>query len=562
MTEDRGLILAGMSLEQRAELERRLLQRLPARVGPSIPRRPGSEPVPLSFGQERQWFFDQLHPGSPMYNIPKCWRLTGPLDADALQQTLDALAARHEVLRTRIVAVDGVPYQAISPQFHIPLPLTDLGAMPRAESEAEVHRLATLEAGNPFDLAEGPLVRGRLLRLAAEEHVLLLTLHHIVTDGWSMGVLFREMTLLYEGFAAGRPVALPELPIQYGDYARWQRRRLDGGMLDGELEYWRRRLDGAPSLLALPTDRPRDPMQRHEGSRVIFMLAPELVQRLAATAQAEGATLFMLLLAGCKAFLAGLSGQHDIVVGSPVAGRTLPEIEGLIGCFTNTLVLRTDLSGDPSLRELIGRVRETTLAALAHQELPFERLVKTLRLERNLSYHPLFQVLINYRNYPVTSPGIGRLRIEEMDLWRRASHVDVSFTFRSRPDGTSVRIAYDSQLFDPPTVERFARQYQEVLTAMADQPERRLSALPVRPTVSTSAESLGEDSNDLQVRIGGYRMEPEKGTDLEPQKSGIPEVMTGGLLGELESISDEEAERLLAELRSSGCDAGPALDRS
>lgn len=357
--------------------------------------------LPLSFAQQRFWFFDQFEPGSPLYNIPDAVRLVGTLNVEALHQSFNTIVRRHEILRTTFPTVDGQPRQQIAPELAVPLPIIDLTHLPLAEREADVQRRARIEAMRGFDLQRGPLVRATLLRLGATEHVALLTMHHIVADGWSTGVLIRELAALYTALAHGQPTPLPALPIQYADYAAWQRQHLQGAIRDAQLNYWIEHLRGAPPLLELPTDRPRPAVQTNQGGHHRFTLPPALLDDLHALSRQEGATLFMTLLAAWQTLLARYSGQTDISVGTPIANRTQGATEALIGCFINTLALRTDLSGDPPFRALLGRVRETALGAYAHQDLPFEMIVDALQPARNLNYPPLFQVMFILQNAPI-----------------------------------------------------------------------------------------------------------------------------------------------------------------
>ncbi|RMF36691.1 MAG: non-ribosomal peptide synthetase, partial [Chloroflexi bacterium] len=358
-----------------------------------LPRKREGNALPLSFAQQRLWFLDQLAPNTPLYNIPDAIRLRGPLDVAVLERSLNEIVRRHESLRTTFRATDGKPVQVIAPTLKLPLPLVDLSGLPKAAREAEVQRLATEEAQRPFDLSRGPLLRVTLLRLGDEEHVALLTMHHIISDGWSMRVLVQELAALYDAFSHGRPSPLPDLPIQYADFALWQREWLQGEVLEEQLAYWKQQLSGSPPVLELPTDRPRPPVQSFRGAHRPFMLPRPLSQAIKALCRREGVTPFMLLLAAFQTLLHRYTGQDDISVGTPIANRNRAEIEGLIGYFANTLVLRTDLSGDPPFRELLKRVREVALGAYAHQDLPFEMLVDALQPERDLSHTPLFQVM-------------------------------------------------------------------------------------------------------------------------------------------------------------------------
>ncbi|HEV3048982.1 MAG TPA: condensation domain-containing protein, partial [Longimicrobium sp.] len=360
---------------------------------PLVPVPRDGSPLPLSFAQQRLWFIDQLEPGSTAYNMPSALRLRGPLDPRVLERALGEVVRRHEALRTTFGESEGVPFQRVHPAGAARLELTDLSRLAPEERDAEARRLAREEVQRPFDLRAGPLFRMGLLRLAEDDHVLVLAMHHVVSDGWSTGLLFGELSALYEAFARGEPSPLPELPVQYADFAVWQRGWLSGEVLERQIAWWRDRLEGAPPLLELPTDHPRPAVPDTRAGRVFRALPAETAEGVRALARREGATLYMVLLAALDLLLARWSGQDDVVVGTPIANRTRRETEGLIGFFVNTLALRTDLSGNPSFQALLGRVREGTLGAYQHQEVPFERLVEELRVERSLSHTPLFQVM-------------------------------------------------------------------------------------------------------------------------------------------------------------------------
>ncbi|HEY4562918.1 MAG TPA: condensation domain-containing protein, partial [Thermoanaerobaculia bacterium] len=371
-----------------------------ASVPPLVPVPREGDP-PLSFAQQRLWFVDQLEPGSPLYNMPGALRVEGPLDGAVLARCLGEIVRRHEALRTVFAALEGSPVQVILPAVPFPLPVVDLSALP--EREALALALLREEARRPFDLAQGPLLRGLLLRLGSQDHAVALTLHHIAGDGWSLGALVREIATLYPAFAAGRPSPLPELPVQYADFALWQRSWLRGEILGSEIGWWAKELAGLPPLLELPTDRPRPAVLSYRGVARPVRLPAGLTRQMEALARREGATLFMVLLAGFQALLARISRQDGLAVGSPIAGRNRIEIEGLIGFFVNTLVLRGDLAGEPSFRELLDRVREAAMAAHTHQDLPFEKLVEELAPERSLAHSPLFQVMFGLQNTPEES---------------------------------------------------------------------------------------------------------------------------------------------------------------
>ncbi len=443
----------------------------------TIPRRQGTDPAPLSFAQQRLWFLEQVEPGTPTYNMARATRLRGPLNSSVLRQSLGDIVARHEALRTSFTAVDGLPVQVIAPSLSLPLPIADFTGFPEGEREAQASRQAVEEARRPFDLTRAPLLRARLLRLGAEEHVLVLVLHHIVADEWSLGVVFRELAALYEAHLAGTPITLSGLPIQYADYAVWQRQWLQGARLERELSYWREQLRGAPAVLELPTDHPRPPVQTFRGAKQGLVLSQALTQGLRAVGRSERATLFMTLLAACKALLARYAGQEDIVVGSPIAGRTRTETEGLIGFFVNTLALRTDLSGDPTFRQLLGRVRETALGAYDHQDLPFERLVEELQPERNLSHSALFQVMFTMRNSSAPAPRLAGLKVDPVLGDWAVARFDLSLFLRDEPDGLRVRAEYNTDLFEAGTITRLLGHLRTLLESIVADPERRLSQL-------------------------------------------------------------------------------------
>ncbi|HET7460432.1 MAG TPA: condensation domain-containing protein, partial [Longimicrobium sp.] len=434
-------------------------------------------PLPLSFAQERLWFLDRLEGGSAAYNIPNAVRLGGALDVGALERSLGEIVRRHESLRTFFREVDGGPVQVIAPFAGFALPVDDLSGLDETARAAEVRRRAGEEASRPFDLSAGPLFRASLLRLGSEEHVLLLCIHHIITDGWSSGVLLRELSALYAAYREGADSPLAELPVQYADYAVWQREQLRGEVLDRQVGYWTERLAGAPALLELPTDRPRPPVQSHRGAREAFGLPRALLDRLQALGRGEGATLYMVMLSAFQLLLSKYSGSDDIVVGSPIAGRTRKEIEELIGFFANTLVLRTDLGGDPTFRELLGRVREGTLGAYEHQEVPFERLVAELQPERSLSHAPLFQVMFILQNADRSGSGLAGVRMEGVAAEVETARFDLSLTAAPHDDGIGGVLEYSTDLFDRSTVRRMLGHLERVLEQVATDADVRLSRL-------------------------------------------------------------------------------------
>ncbi|HEU4562902.1 MAG TPA: condensation domain-containing protein, partial [Longimicrobium sp.] len=434
-------------------------------------------PLPLSFAQERLWFINRLEPGSPVYNMPVAWRLDGALDEAALERALGEIVRRHEALRTTFAEVDGSPVQVIAPFGAFTLPVEGLSDLGESDREAAVSRRAGEEALRAFDLSAGPLFRAALLRLGEEDHVLILSMHHIVSDGWSLGVIYREMTALYAAYREGRESPLPELAVQYADYAVWQREQLEGEVLDRQLAYWRERLADAPALLELPTDHPRPPVQTYRGASVPVELSPELLERLRALARSEGATLYMTLLGAFQVLLSKYAGSDDVVVGSPIAGRTRAEVEELIGFFVNTLVLRTDLGGDPSFRETLGRVREATLGAYAHQEVPFEKLVAELQPERSLSHSPLFQVMFTLQGIGGRGDALPGMKVSGVGEAMEIAKFDLSLDLAATPQGLLGTLNYNTDLFERGTVERMLGHLARVLEQVAADADVRLSRL-------------------------------------------------------------------------------------
>ncbi|HVG43698.1 MAG TPA: amino acid adenylation domain-containing protein [Longimicrobium sp.] len=447
---------------------------------PLVPteRRPST---PLSFAQHRFWFVERMGVADGAYNMAYVYEMWGGLDVGALERALNGLVARHEALRTTFHFRGTEPMQEVAPELFIPLRVVDLSPLPEPERAAEANRLADEHGRAPFDLAAGPVIRWRLLRLAPEDHLLLLDLHHVVCDGWSLAVLNREFQELYAAEVEGRPHTLPPLPIQYADFAQWQRERLDGPVLERELAWWREQLEGAATL-ALPTDRPHPPVQSFRGASVPFHFPEGVTQRADALARAEGATTFMVLLAAFSVLLARWTGTEDVVVGSPAAGRVPEETEGLIGVFVNTLALRTDLTGDPTFREALRRVRETTVDAYAHQEVPFERLVDELKVERSLSAHPVFQVMFSFHNEGGThSPELPGLEVRVREGTTEAAKVDLMFAAGHGDEGVHAVLAYAADLFDRATMERLAERFAVLLEAAVDDPDRPVSHLPAMP---------------------------------------------------------------------------------
>ena len=489
---------ANLSPAKRALLELRFKhQGAKVSIAQTIPRRMARDSAPLSFAQQRLWFLDQLDPGSTVYNVPGSLRIRGLLDVTALQRSVNEILRRHEVLRTTFSMVEGQPVQIIAPSLSLSLPVIDLADHPKNEREDEARRFVSEEAGRPFDLARGPLMRVTLLRLDHEDHILLLTMHHIVSDGWSMGVLYRELLVLYEAFSHEQPSPLPDLPIQYADFSIWQRNWLQGEALDSQLSYWKKQLKGPLAILNLPLDRPRPAVQSHRGARQSIILSQALLQSLKALSQKEGVTLFMTLLAAFQVLLHRNTGQDDIVVGTPIANRNRIEIEGLIGFFVNTLVLRNDLSGNPTFNELLARVREVALGAYAHQDLPFEKLIEELKPERNLSQSPLFEVMFvlqNASSRDLESPG---LTLSPVQADNGTAKFALTLHLHEEAWGLRGSLQYATDLFNTTTIERMLGHFQALLEGIVANPEQRISELSLLS--EAEKRQLLEEWNDTET---------------------------------------------------------------
>jgi amino acid adenylation domain-containing protein len=472
--------IAELSPEQRMLLKQ-LLGKENALAGQILPRPKDQALLLLSFAQQRLWFLDQLTANSPVYNLIAGVRLKGKLDAKALTASLNEIVRRHEILRTTFVLVDGQPAQRIAPSLTLAIAEQNLGGLSRPECETELQRLALAEARRPFDLATGPLLRASLFHLAAEEsaaeHVLLLTLHHIIADGWSLGVLVRELAALYATSAAGRPAALPDLPIQYADFALWQRELLQGDALRMQLDYWRKQLSDLPPALELQLDRPRPAIQSTNGAVNSFRLPQPLLVGLKELAQQRGVTLFMTLLAAFQALLHHYTRQTDICVGAPIAGRVRAETEALIGCFINILPLRVDLSGNPTFLQLLDRVQEVALGAYTNQDLPFEKLIEELHPERNLSHQPLFQVSFQLNNTPTSPLELPGLTLTPFPLDNQSAKFDLSLVLTESGAGLKGAMEYNTDLFESDTITRICDHFRRLLEDVAAYPNRRIGEL-------------------------------------------------------------------------------------
>ncbi|HEX5725658.1 MAG TPA: condensation domain-containing protein, partial [Longimicrobiaceae bacterium] len=455
--------------------------------------------LPLSFAQERLWFVDRMEPGSATYHMPRFARLEGELDVEALRRALDELVRRHESLRTRFPLVDGLPVQRVDPPGPADLVVHDFAALRDDEREEEAARLVREHAQIPFWLESGPLYRLDLAKLGERDHLLLLTLHHVIADGWSLEILWRELGQLYAAFSRGEPSPLPEPRVQYGDFAAWQRTWLTGEVLERQLAYWRRTLRDAPALLELPTDRPRPEVQTHRGAVEAAIIPQDAARAVLALARDEGATLFMVLLAALDVVFSRQSGQDDVVVGTPIAGRTRAETEGMVGLFLNSLALRVSLAGDPTFRELLRRVRETTLDAYAHQDVPFEAVLEEIHPERVLDRTPVFQVMLNLANFAGMAPETADLDGSAGEFPGLAvrgvgrggevlgSKFDLTLYAGEGPAGIGLTLVYNPDLFDAARMRALLAQLGAVLGEAAADPARPLSALSLSAGVEEAA---------------------------------------------------------------------------
>jgi amino acid adenylation domain-containing protein len=452
-----------------------------------------SEELPLSFAQARLWFLDRIAPGNCAYNIPAAVRLTGVLNVQALQQSLNEIVRRHEALRTTFAMGNEQPIQVIAPSMTLPLPVVDLRELPEAEQQAKVQQLGVKEAQCPFDLERDSLLRATLLQLGETEHIVLLTMHHIVSDGWSMGVLVREVAALYKAFTCGKPSPLPELPIQYADFAVWQRQWLQGEVLDAQLSYWKQHLAGVPATLKLPTERSRPEVQAFRGATSRFVLPKDLSDAIATLSRKEGVTLFMLLLAAFQTLLNRYTNQDDIVVGTDVANRNRSEVEPLIGFFVNLLVLRTDVSGNPSFRELLRRVREVTLGAYAHQDLPFAKLVEALGTERNLNHTPLFQVLFVLQNAPIPSLELSGLTLTPIEIETGTAKFHLALFMEETEQGIIGTWNYSTELFNASTITRMSGHLETLLINIVTQPDTPIKTLEMLSKTEKQQQILEQE---------------------------------------------------------------------
>ena len=468
--------LEGPTVSRLARIVEKALADGAASQAPPLARLRRDAPLPASFAQQRLWFLDQLEPGRAAYHIPAAVKLVGRLDTMALERALNEVVRRHEALRTTLVSDGGVPRQVVADTLELPMEVEDLSGLPADEREAHALCRIREEAERPFDLARGPLVRAVLLRLDEREHIAMVTMHHAISDGWSIGILIREVSALYEAFRLGEPSPLPELPAQYADYAVWQRNGLQGPALEAQLDYWMNQLAGVPDL-ELPTDRPRPAVVSHRGGERWAILPKSTLDAVRGLGRREGATLYVTLLAAFQVLLHRHSGQVDIAVGSPIAGRARPELEGVIGFFVNTLVVRGDLSGNPGFRELLRRIRRAAMDAYAHQDVSFEKLVSFVRPDRSASRTPLFQVMFALQNAPMPALRTPGLLLTPLELPSRSSKFDLTLFAWEAAEGLRLTMEFSSDLFDAATADRMLAHYRILLEEIIAHPDRPIGAL-------------------------------------------------------------------------------------
>lgn len=509
---------------------------------------------PLSFAQRRLWFLDKLEPGKSVYNVSEALRLKGPLDCAALSRSVEEIICRHEALRTTFIEMDGNPVQLVAPRLTIEIPVEDLTQFPSAEREAEARRRISDRANHPFDLEHGPLIRLALVRLAQDEHVLLIGMHHIVSEGgWSMGVFLRELNEIYNADLAGRPAMLPELPIQYGDYARWQQDWLQGEVRDQLLDHWTTSLKEAPMLLELPSDHARPLQQSYSGSKESYVYPVSLKTALNDFSKAEGATLFMTVFTAFAVLLSRYAGQEDLIVGVPVSGRASPETHDLIGFFANTLAVRADLSGNPSFREAVQHTRQSWLSSYDYEDLPFELLVDALKPERSLAYSPVFQVMFAYQNAPRDEMRFTDIAASPFEIETRSSMFDLTLYLWERSEGLVAGLEYSTDLFERATVQRLLQQLEVLLCAAVASPDTQISDLPL--STDFELKRLIKEWNSTQVE---YPSNVPVHRLLEAQVVRTPHAPAVRFENECLSYSElnSRANQLAHYLRSQGAEPG------
>ncbi len=507
---------------------------------------------PASYAQRRLWFFDQFEPGSPYYNIPMAVKLKGPFRYDILSKTINEIIKRHEILRTTFASIDGEPVQVISEPFELDIPVIEIQGEKENEIENKIYELARIEARKPFNLKELPLIRLTVLRVTDNENVLLLTMHHIISDGWSMGILVNEITTLYRAFYNGEESPLPELEIQYADFSEWQHEYLKGEVLQKQLNYWKEQLGDIPPVLELPTDRPRPNIWTNEGASFTEILQPSYVERIKQIGYKEGATLFMTLIAVFDILLSKYSGQRDITVGTPIANRTLKETEPLIGMFINTLVLRNKIDYDKSFREFLREVKDVNLKAFENQDVPFELIVDELQPDRDMSYSPLFQVMFILQNAPVNATIVPELELSTINVDMGTATSDITFSLSEGRNGISISVEYNTDLFDESTIRRMVRHYKNIIDEVSSNPEIHIKNIKLLSDEELNTILYEWNSKNLKrpVETGIHQLF-EKHASATPQNIAVVDTEKSYTYGEL----NEKANLIAHELRKYG--AGP-----
>jgi hypothetical protein len=485
------------------ELRMAVNARLARSVGPSIPIASRNEELPLSLNQEAIWLQEQLNPGSAAYHLPAAVRLTGRLDTAALELGIREVVRRHESLRTTFQTVDGRPRQVIHAAGVFSMPLEDLSNVKGTDQATTLQAKIEQEVSSPFHLESGPLLRARLLRLAPDEHIVILTVHHLVSDAWSQGILLRELAALYEAFSRGASSPLDELPLHYADFAKWQRGRINAEAFETTLAYWKEQLAGSPAVLSLPTDFPRPAKVRMEGGRHLFRVASGLTARLKDLALQQQVTLFTLLLSAFQILLAKESGQDDIVVGTPVAGRVRVELEGLIGCFINALAVRTHIEEQTRFVDLLHQVQGATRKLMAYQEFPFDKVIAALAPERNAAYTPVYQVIFDFVNTPPGEALVSNVRMSPVAANTKASKMDLLVDMWETQDELVGQIEYRTSLFKPETIAALASAFDELLDQIASHPALRIGDLKVRPM---GGKQTDPDKRSVQGQLDRQRL--------------------------------------------------------
>ena len=553
--------IAALSPAKRALLELAINARVSndeSSAVPTITRQQQRIRAPLSFSQQRLWFLDQLHPGKADYNLPQLLLVEGPLNLEALCYALNAIVARHESLRTTFCKQEDEGFQRIAPELLIEIPVVDL--CDREMRQTELQRLIDEEADRPFDLASGPLLRAKLFRLAPERHILLINMHHIVSDGWSMTVFNRELGTFYNAYCSGQPESLPQPPLQYLDYAIWQRQQEES--LQQQLVYWQEQLSGAPHILELPIDEVRPAVQSFQGARYSIDLPPRLGEALKGLAQRENVTLFMVMLSAYHLLLHRYSDQDDILVGIPIAGRTQPELEGLIGFFVNSLVIRCRFVPGLGFRQLLAQIRDTTVGAFSHQELPFEKLVEMLAPQRDMSRNPLFQVMFSLQNDALALPRMEGLDVSSPDLGIAKAKFDLTLFISERDKGLCATFNYATDLFNAATIERIASHYLTLLKAIIDNPEQSIASLPLLSDGERAQLARWNKTATDFPKTAGIQQLFEARTQAAPQAVAITDNHSQISYGALNRRANQLAHYLIAQGTARGTLVGLCMERS